>query len=282
MARYGIAVDVEKCTGCYSCFLACKDEYVGNDYLPLTAAQPAAGHQWLRIKEVEHGAGSKVKVDYIPILCQQCEQAPCMLADGQGEVYRRKDGIVVIDPEKAKGHREIVDACPYGVIFWNEEKALPQKCTFCAHRLDAGEKDVRCAESCPTGALVFGDLDDAGSKVSQVLKAKKEKVESFKPEFGARPVVQYISLPKPFIAGEVLLSDKPGECLRGAKVTLEAKAEKKILVTETDFLGDFEFKGLAADTDYILRAEHEGYLAKELTVRTNASLNVGEVVLIAK
>jgi Fe-S-cluster-containing dehydrogenase component len=73
MARYGIAVDVEKCTGCYSCFLACKDEYVGNDYLPVTAAQPPAGHKWLRIEEVEYGAGSKVKVDYIPILCQQCD-----------------------------------------------------------------------------------------------------------------------------------------------------------------------------------------------------------------
>jgi len=282
MARYGIAVDVEKCTGCYSCFLACKDEYVGNDYLPVTAAQPPAGHKWLRIEEVEYGAGSKVKVDYIPILCQQCEEAPCMLADGHGEVYRREDGIVVIDPEKAKGHREIVDACPYRVIFWNEEKDLPQKCTFCAHMLDAGEKDVRCAESCPTGALVFGDLDDPGSKVSQVLKAKAGKTESFKPEFGTKPVVKYISLPKPFIAGEVLLSDKPGECLRGAKVTLQAKAEKKIFVTETDFLGDFEFKGLAGDTDYILRAEHEGYIAKELAVRTNASLNVGELVLIAK
>lgn len=282
MARYGIAVDVEKCTGCYSCFLACKDEYVGNDYLPLTAAQPAVGHQWLRIQEVEYGTGTKVKVDYIPILCQQCEQAPCMLADGHGEVYRRGDGIVVIDPEKAKGHREIVEACPYGVIFWNEEKDLPQKCTFCAHMLDAGEKDVRCAESCPTGALVFGDLDDPGSKVSQVLKAKKGRVESFKPEFGTKPVVKYISLPKPFIAGEVLLSDKPGECPRGAKVTLQAKGEKKILVTETDFLGDFEFKGLARDTDYILRAEHEGYIAKELTVRTGESLNVGELVLIAK
>jgi Fe-S-cluster-containing dehydrogenase component len=262
--------------------LACKDEYVGNDYLPVTAAQPPAGHHWLRIEEVEHGAGSKVKVDYIPILCQQCEEAPCMLADGHGEVYRREDGIVVIDPEKAKGHREIVDACPYRVIFWNEEKDLPQKCTFCAHMLDAGEKDVRCAESCPTGALVFGDLDDPGSKVSQVLKAKAGRAESFKPEFGTRPVVKYISLPKPFIAGEVLLSDKPGECLRGAKVTLQAKAEKKIFVTETDFLGDFEFKGLAGDTDYILRAEHEGYIAKELAVRTNASLNVGELVLIAK
>jgi len=280
MAKYGIVVDVEKCTGCYSCFLACKDEYVGNDYLPSSAAQPASGHTWLRIEEVEHGAGTKVKVDYIPITCQHCADAPCILPGNKGEVYRREDGIVVVDPVKAKGHREIIDACPYRVIFWNDEKDLPQKCTLCAHMLDAGEKDVRCAESCPTGALVFGDLDDPDSKVSQLLKAKAEKVESFKPEFGTKPVMKYVSLPKPFIAGEVLLSDKTGDCLKGAKVTLLTKAGKKVSTTETDFFGDFEFKGLARDTDYVLRAEFEGYVAKEITVRTNASLNVGELMLI--
>jgi len=188
----------------------------------------------------------------------------------------------MIDPVKAKGHREIVDACPYRVIFWNDEKDLPQKCTLCAHMLDAGEKDVRCAESCPTGALVFGDLDDPGSKVSQLLKARTEKAESFKPEFGTRPVVKYISLPRPFIAGEVLLSDKPGVCLKGAKVTLQSKAGKKISATETDFLGDFEFKGLARDAEYVVRAEFEGYVAKEIAVRTNASLNVGELMLVAR
>ncbi len=280
MARYGIAVDIEKCTGCHSCFLACKDEYVGNDYLPTSAAQPNAGHSWIRVEEIEHGAGTKVKVDYVPITCQHCADAPCMLPGNQGAVYRRGDGIVVVDPEKAKGHREIVDACPYHVIFWNEEKNLPQKCTLCAHMLDAGEKNVRCAECCPTGALVFGDLDDPGSAVSRLLKAKK--VESLNPEYGTKPVMKYVSLPKPFIAGEVLLSDKQGECIKGAKVTLQAKGNKTTLETETDFLGDFEFKGLARDTDYILRAEYEGYVTKELTVRTDASLNVCELILTAK
>jgi len=57
MARYGLAVDIERCTGCYSCFLACKDEYVGNDYLPSSAAQPASGHTWLRIEEVPLDTG---------------------------------------------------------------------------------------------------------------------------------------------------------------------------------------------------------------------------------
>ena len=72
MARYGIAINVERCTGCHSCFLACKDEYVGNDHLPLSAAQPMSGHEWLRVVEVEHGGGTKVKVDYVPTMCQHC------------------------------------------------------------------------------------------------------------------------------------------------------------------------------------------------------------------
>lgn len=282
MAKFGLAVDIEKCTGCYSCFLACKDEHVGNDYLPTSAAQPNSGHSWIRIEEVEHGAGTKVKVDYIPIPCQQCADAPCILPNNQGAVYRRADGIVVIDPKKAKGRKEIVDSCPYGAIFWNEELKLAQKCTLCAHMLDGGEKITRCAEACPTGALVFGDLDDPGSRVSQMLKVKRGKVESYKPEFGAKPVMKYIGLPKPFIAGEVVLADKQGESVRGAKVTLKPKKGKKVLVSKTDFLGDFEFKNLARDTDYILLAEYKGYTAKKLTVRTHTSLNVGELVLSAK
>jgi hypothetical protein len=96
-------------------------------------------------------------------------------------------------------------------------------------------------------------------------------------------VVKYVSLPKPFIAGEVLLADKQGECARGAKVTLQAISNKgaddKILATETDFLGDFEFKDLAKDAEYLLRAEYQGYVAKEVTVKTDASVNLGELVL---
>jgi len=282
MARYGLAVNIERCTGCYSCFLSCKDEYVGNDYLPVSAAQPDAGQTWMRIEEVEHGTGTKVKVDYIPIPCQHCENAPCIQPNNQGAVYRRPDGIVIIDPAKAKGRKEIVDLCPYGAIYWNEELKLAQKCTLCAHMIDKGEKTTRCAESCPTQALYFGDLDDPKSAISIMLAEKAGKVESYKPEYGAKPAMKYVALPKPFIAGEVVLADKPGETAIGAKVTLQAKGDSKILAVETDFFGDFEFKGLPKDAEYLLRAEYEGYLAKEVTVRTDASRNVGELVLTAR
>jgi Fe-S-cluster-containing dehydrogenase component len=282
MPRYGITVDVTRCTGCYSCFLACKDEFVGNGYPPLSAPQPNEGPSWLRIEELTHGSGSKVKVDYTVVMCQHCAEAPCIRPEFGDAVYRRADGIVIIDPQKARGRKEIVASCPYGVIEWNEAAQLAQKCTLCAHMLDQGEKTTRCVETCPTQALAFGDLDDPQSPVSLALAAKAERVESYKPEYGTKPLVKYIGLPRPFIAGEVLLAGKEDECARGAKVTLQSKADKKILVTDTDFLGDFEFKGLVKDAEYLLRAEYEGYLAKEITVRTDASLNVGEMVLTAK
>jgi len=284
MPRYAIAIDVEKCTGCHSCFLACKDEFAGNDFLPTSKAQAADGQQWLRIEEIEHGAGTKVKVDYLPVMCQHCEgeDAPCILPNNQGAVYRRDDGIVIIDPEKARGRRDIVDSCPYGVVSWNQESDLPQKCTLCAHLLDAGEKTVRCVECCPTGALVFGDLDDPHSEVSRLLAAALGRVESLRPELGTKPTTKYLGIPKPFIAGEVLLADRSGECVQGAKVTLEAKDSGKTIETTTDFLGDFEFKNLARDKEYVVKAEFPGYFPQEIVVRTSGSQNLGEVVLVAK
>lgn len=280
MAKYGFVVDVEKCTGCYSCFLACKDEYIGNDYLPTSVAQPDKGHTWIKLNEVEQGEGTKIKVDYIPIMCQHCEDLPCAAPAPAGAVYRRADGIVIIDPVRAKGCKSIVNACPYRAVYWNEEQQLPQKCTMCAHILDNGEKTTRCAEACPTGALVFGDLEDKNSAVSRILAEKAESLEVFKSELGVAAAIKYSSLPKPFIAGEVLLGDKPGECLKGAKVTLTADDDDAFrMEAQTDFFGDFEFRNLKVNKNYIVKAEYEGYYSRELTVRTYASRNIGVVVL---
>ena len=80
-------------------------------------------------------------------------------------VYQRPDGIVLIDPEKAKDRKEIVDTCPYGAIWWNQETATPQKCTFCVHLLEDGWQQPRCVQACPTDALIGGTCgrrQDAG------------------------------------------------------------------------------------------------------------------------
>jgi Fe-S-cluster-containing dehydrogenase component len=282
MARYGIAIDIDRCTGCHSCFLACKDEFVGNDHLPFSAAQPASGHTWIRLKEIEQGSGTKVKVDYVPILCQHCHSPACAAVAPEGAVYQREDGIVLIDPEKAKGAREIVLACPYGAVYWNAETNRPQKCTLCAHMLDAGEKTTRCAEACPTGALVFGDLEDPDSPISRVLVEKAGKIEALKPEFGTSPGVKYIKLPKVFIAGEVLLSDRLDECASGITVSLADKNGQVIRRTTTDFLGDFTFDGLEGNQYYLIKIDHDGYFPTEIAVSTFASRNLEEVVLKAK
>ncbi len=168
MTTYGMVIDVSRCTGCHNCFLACRDEHVGNDYPPIAAAQPQSGHRWMDVQEYERGKFPRVRVDYLPLPCQHCKEATCVSKAQGGSVYRRADGIVVIDPEKAVGQREIVLSCPHRVIFWNEAKNVPQKCTFCAHLLDKGWKQPRCVEACPTQALVFGDLDDPDSEVSQL------------------------------------------------------------------------------------------------------------------
>jgi len=276
MARYGLLIDVTKCTGCYNCFLACRDEYYGNDYAPYSVAQPlGAPQKWMQVKEVERGTYPKPKVDYIPLPCQHCKDAPCMEPGPEGAVYRRDDGIVLIDPEKAKGEKQIVNACPYRVIFWNEELQVPQKCTMCAHMLDAGEKVPRCVEACPTGALLFGDLDDPASEISVVLAAAK--TEDYHPEWNTDPVVKYIGIPKRFITGEVLCGDDLGECKPGVLVTAEADGCK--LETRTDIFGDFEFDGLQKGVPYKVRIEKDGYAPQELDVTTHRDVDLGEIVL---
>jgi Fe-S-cluster-containing dehydrogenase component len=278
MSTFSILIDIKKCTGCYNCFLACRDEYCGNDYPGYSAAQPMEGQSWMQIQEVERGQYPKPKVDYVPKPCMHCVDAPCMGAAEPGAVYRRRDGVVLIDPQKAKGKKEIVTACPYRVIFWNEALQLPQKCTLCAHRLDEGGQLPRCVESCPTGALVFGDLDDPTSEIAAL--SAKQAAETLQPEFATSPRVKYLGLPKRFIAGEVVFADKSEECAQGVRVTLDGGGVQ--LATETDLFGDFEFDGLAKNVSYKLLVSAPGYQEVQCQVVTQRDMVLGEIVLAPK
>jgi Fe-S-cluster-containing dehydrogenase component len=275
MTRYGMLIDIGKCTGCYNCFLACRDEYAGNEHPPYSQAQPSAGQHWMNVAEKERGTYPKVKVDYLPLPCQHCREASCIQASSPGAVYRRPDGIVLIDPVQSAGQREIVSLCPYRVIYWNAEKNIPQKCTFCAHLLDQGWKVPRCVEACPTGALLFGDLDDPSSEIAVALKSTP--AEELHPEFGLGPNVMYAGLPRPFITGEVVLADRPDACAQGVGLTLVDGGQSR--TTRTDSYGDFEFDELAPRRAYTLQIAHPGYRAKEMTVNTRLDVNVGEITL---
>jgi Fe-S-cluster-containing dehydrogenase component len=289
-----MVMDITRCNGCYNCFLACRDEFSGNDFPPYSMSQPNTGHFWMRVVEKERGQYPKVKVAYTAIPCMHCEEPLCAAAARDGAVYRREDGIVIIDPAKAAEQRQIVDGCPHRVIFWNEEKRVAQKCTFCAHLLDAGWKEPRCVEACPTDALVFGDLDDPDSGISKLIASGR--TEELHPEYGLGPAVRYVGLPKRFVAGAVVFGDTD-RCGEGAEVTLEGEAGGTTgsstdgatggstgdpLFKRTAFAdnyGDFEFEGLAADKVYRVTVSATGYETRELTARTNVDLYLGEIVL---
>jgi Fe-S-cluster-containing dehydrogenase component len=274
MTRYGMVIDVGKCNGCYNCFLACKDEYCGNDYFPYSVSQPMIGHFWMNLIEKERGKFPKVKVAYTAIPCMHCDNARCVKVARGGAIYKREDGIVMIDPVKAGDKKELVPSCPYGVIYWNEEKRVPQKCTLCAHLLDRGWKEPRCVEACPTGALIFGDLGDPNSDISRVIASGK--TESLHPEYGLKEKVLYIGLPKRFIAGSVVFGDSD-ECAEGVKVTLEGEGEKKTSLTN-DY-GDFEFEGLPENKAYFVKVEAPGYKSQKFDIKTGIDLCLGDIFL---
>jgi len=208
------------------------------------------------------------------VTCMQCEDAACIKVAQKKAVYRRPDGIVIIDPVKAKGQKQIVNGCPYRVIEWNEELQVAQKCTLCAHLLDQGEKVPRCVESCPTGALIFGDLDDPKSEIAKLMASGD--TEALHAEYGLKEKVRYISLPKKFIAGTVIYGDTD-EVAVGLKVTLSGDGKSQSV--KTNGFGDFEFEGLADNMDYTVRVEAPGYQAKSLKAKTMKDTYLGEIVL---
>lgn len=281
MARYSIAVDVSRCDGCGSCWLACKDEYCLNDHLPTSVATPMMGQTWLRLKEIEQGENWKIKMDYIPIMCQHCENPKCAEGAPEGAVYKREDGIVIIDPVKAKGLKDLADKCPYGAIYWNEEAQVAQKCTMCAHMLDNGEMTTRCVESCPTQAIFFGDLDNPESPVSKFMAERggKETFGPLNPEFGTNPRILYKNLPQIFVTGEVLLSDQMSDCCEGAKVTCTNTVTGETVETSTDFFGDFEFKNLTPGVPYTVTCSFEGYQTAVISVKTDQAKDLKEIIL---
>ena len=113
MAKKVFVIDVAKCNGCYNCQIACKDEHVGNDWTPIAKPQPETGQFWLKLTERVRGTVPKVKMPYRPHLCMHCDDAPCMAACAvPGAIYKRDDGLVIIDPEKCTGCRTASTPAP--------------------------------------------------------------------------------------------------------------------------------------------------------------------------
>jgi Fe-S-cluster-containing dehydrogenase component len=242
MSQWHLIVDVALCENCCNCQLASKDEYVGNEFPGYSAPHPAHGAGVVRIERTVRGTGSQVDVGYLPRMCNHCADAPCVKA-APDAITQRPDGIVIIDPVKAKGRKDIVDACPYGAVIWNEELQLPQNWIFDAHLLDQGWKEPRCQQVCPTGAIASVKASDSEIAV----RARADGLEVLKPELGTNPRVHYRNLhrvTKHFVAGSVFArSGGIADCVEGAGVTL-LKNGAEVATTETDAFGDFKFDRL--------------------------------------
>jgi hypothetical protein len=129
-------------------------------------------------------------------------------------------------------------------------------------------------EACPTGALIFGDLDDPNSEVATLVASGR--TEAFGP-YGLEEKVRYIGLPKEFVAGAVVFGDKD-ECAKGVTVTLVGP-DDAAATTVTDGFGDFEFEDLPANTAYTVKIAAAGYAAKEIPVKTSRSVYLGDIIL---
>ena len=282
MAKYGIAIDSKACMACYNCFVACKDEHCGFD-TEVSKAQPHTGQFWMKITEWERGDDNrKIKTATVPTPCSHCEDAPCANAGKNDAVYTRPDGIVIIDAEKSKGRKEIMEACPIGAVYWNEELDIPQKCTMCAHLLDAGYKEPRCVEACPNGALFFGDLDDPESEINKKISA--ENITQIKELKELNTHVIHLNIPTVFFAGSVYLPDD--EVAENAVVTLKkigvSGADAKtatVSEVKTNYFGDFEFEDLEKDADYEICIKYAGYKAVTLNRKADTDHYLGEFIL---
>ncbi len=260
-------IDLTKCVGCHDCQIGCKDEHVGNDWSPYAKPQPEVGQFWLKVHQYERGAAPHVKVTYLPVMCNHCENAPCMKAAKDGAVYRRPDGLVLIDPVKAKGQKAIVDACPYHAVYWNDELNIPQKCTGCAHLLDGDEpiSIPRCVDNCHVNVITFGEEADLDLEGTEVLH----------PEWGTKPRVFYRGMPKTFIAATVY-DPETKEVVIGAQVT--ATGEGGTFTAVTDDWGDFWLRGLP-DADWTVTIEAGGKRKVVETSTKEKDQGLGDIAL---
>ncbi|HME46442.1 MAG TPA: 4Fe-4S dicluster domain-containing protein [Syntrophorhabdales bacterium] len=141
---YSLFVDLDRCIGCYTCEVACKQEHD----LPV-------GPRWIRVtrdgpREIPGG----LQLDFYPKMCKQCENPECAEACPEKAISKRSDGSVVIDLEACTGCKACVEGCPFGLMDFNQKTEKASKCDLCAGRLEEG-LEPSCVAFCPGKALVF-------------------------------------------------------------------------------------------------------------------------------
>lgn len=228
--RSAMVIDQNRCIGCWTCAVGCKEinnEPLGfwwNRVLTV-APEETGGETSAEVPEpateaidVPHGTWPDLEMAYLPVACQHCNEAPCVKVCPVQATFRRDDGTVLVDYERCIGCRYCIAACPYGVRVFNwgsavqdpeftvgygkdyrhegrlvftpdRPRGVVEKCTFCVERIDKSEVPF-CVDVCPTGARVFGDLDDPASEVTRLVE--NEGAVQLLADLGTEPNVFYV------------------------------------------------------------------------------------------
>lgn len=181
--HYSMVIRQDRCIDCKRCLEACVSTNHVPDY----------GWRTIILKR-ELSASIDQKWDFIPILCNQCNNPPCVRTCPTRATYKdKKNGIIMMDYKKCIGCKSCIMACPYNARYYNEKRSAIDKCDFCFEsRLSKGLKNVACAEACPADARVFGDLSDPGDRVFKLIHQLQKPVWVLREEVGAKPNIFYM------------------------------------------------------------------------------------------
>lgn len=222
MPRWGMAIDLDQCTGCGACLVACAQE----NNVPLGTPEEAPERliRWMEFLSIEEGEYPKTSARLFPMPCQHCDEPPCTKVCPVYATYKNPEGLVPQIYSQCIGCRYCVAACPYTCKHFNwEEPSWPEpmerglnpdvsvrsrgvteKCNFCLHRLQEARDDAAvdgrelaegdyqpaCVKSCPTQAIQFGDLDNPDHAVAQ--DAREARASVLLEELGTKPKVHYL------------------------------------------------------------------------------------------
>ncbi len=209
-SKWGMVVDLDKCTGCQGCVVACQAE----NNIPSNEKSDYDEDrviQWIRVERYWEGTFPDVKARFIPIMCQHCDEAPCEPVCPVYATYHNSEGLNVQVYNRCIGTRFCANNCPYKVRFFNfweaewpdslknqlnpdvtvRSRGIMEKCTFCIQRIRRTKRDANvngfeiddgsrainpaCVNACPTEALVFGDMNDPNSKISTIKEKESKK-----------------------------------------------------------------------------------------------------------
>ncbi|MEM1146168.1 MAG: 4Fe-4S dicluster domain-containing protein [Pseudomonadota bacterium] len=256
--KWNLIIDVAKSTHATNAVLVAKDEYVGNEHKGYSAPVSEDSAELFKVERKVRGASPVVDTAYLLKTCNHCDNAPCKKVGGDA-VTKRDDGIMMIDPVKSKGRKDIAKACPFGAIVWNEELQIPQNWTFDAHLLDAGWPVPRCVEVTPLNAIEAVKITDAEMQ----KRVESEGLEVLRPELRTKPRVYYKNLYRfrqCFIGATLIGMDGDVEnCVEGASIDLMKEGVLLQSVT-SDAYGELKFDRLEPSSGtYELIARHEDY-----------------------